>query len=166
MRCVKSALNELKSTFCSKSASQFIYNIFLLEKNFPFQFIMNFYESSIILIETRIHVSIIREGIIRAFVKNYSKYFVDFPKENSICRFSNRKRKKGKKFHSIVFFSTYYIYITMQYRFRIKLQVLNKEIVNRKMTRSRSGLSQMQIIYLTRFIYRGKKKEKRRPLPA
>lgn len=89
-------------------------------------------------------MNIIREGIIRAFVKNYSKYFVDFPKENSICRFSNRKRKKGKKFHSIVFFfNILYIYITMQYRFRIKLQVLNKEIVNRKMTRSRSGLSQM-----------------------
>lgn len=51
------------------------------------------------------------------------------------------ERKKISQ-HSF-FFNILYIYITMQYRFRIKLQVLNKEIVNRKMTRSRSGLSQM-----------------------
>lgn len=88
-------------------------------------------------------MSIIREGIIRAFVKNYSKYFVDFPKENSICRFSNKKEEERKKISQHSFFFQHIIYITMQYRFRIKLQVLNKEIVNRKMTRSRSGLSQM-----------------------
>lgn len=39
---------------------------------------------------------------------------------------------------------------------------LNKEIVNRKMTRSRSGLSQMWIIYLVRFIEEKREKKKDR----
>lgn len=40
--------------------------------------------------------------------------------------------------------------------------MLNKEIVNRKMTRSRSGLSQMWIIYLVRFIEEKREKKKDR----
>lgn len=52
------------------------------------------------------------------------------------------ERKKISQHSFFYILYIYYIYITM-HRFRIKLQVLNKEIVNRKMTRSRSGLSQM-----------------------
>lgn len=53
------------------------------------------------------------------------------------------EEEERKKISQHSFFFQHIIYITMQYRFRIKLQVLNKEIVNRKMTRSRSDLSQM-----------------------